>query len=255
VNKLILEFLKSDNDKNQFFMLKLLMTNIHTKRSEDTWNSIAKSFDSTRRKTWKECIDFIDSVQKKSIVADIGSGNGRHLIPCAKQCEKVIGLDVSRELLNIVKNKAYKNNLKNVDLIHSDAVNIPLQDNSIDAVLYIATLHNIPIRYRRINSLKEIYRILKPGGKAIISVWSRWQDKYRQHFLIRMITQFGRNEFGDINIYWRQHGLNISRYYHLYSKSELQKDLTKAGFKILNLEGVKIHSKKYPDNYFAIIKK
>jgi hypothetical protein len=70
-----------------------------------------------------------------------------------------------------------------------------------------------------------------------------------------MISQFGRNEFGDINIYWRQHGLNISRYYHLYSKREFRNDLTKAGFLIVNLEGKKIHSKKYPDNYFAIIEK
>jgi len=231
------------------------MTNIYTKISEDTWNAIAKSFDSTRRKPWKECIDFINNLPKTSIVADIGSGNGRHLIPCAKHCKKIIGLDVSKELLEIVKKKVYKNKLNNVELIHSDAVNIPLKDYSIDAVLYIATLHNISERYRRIKSLKEINRILKPSGRAIISVWSRWQDKFRQHFLIRMITQFGRNEFSDIDIYWRQHGLNISRFYHLYSKREFQKDINQAGFEIINLEGKKIHSKKYPDNYFAVIKK
>jgi ubiquinone/menaquinone biosynthesis C-methylase UbiE len=231
------------------------MTNIHTKISEDTWDAIANSFDSTRRRPWTECIDFIKSLKKTSIVLDVGSGNGRHLIPCAKHCKKVIGLDVSRELLGIVKNKLIKNRLSNVDLIHSDAVNIPIKNNSIDAVLYIATLHNIPIRYRRIISLKEINRVLKPNGKAIISVWSRWQDKYRQHFLIRMIAQFGRNEFGDINIYWRQHGLNISRYYHMYSKREFENDIKKTGFNIITLVGKKIHSKKHPDNYFAILTK
>ena len=231
------------------------MTNILTKKSEDTWNSIAKSFDSTRRRPWKECINFINTLSTNSIVVDIGSGNGRHLIPCAEHCKNTIGLDVSGELLNIIKQKVNDKKLKNVQLIHSDAVNIPLKKNSIDAVLYIATLHNIPVRYRRINSLKEIYRILKPGGRAIITVWSRWQDKYRQHFLIKMISQFGRNEFGDINLYWRQHGLNVSRYYHLYSKRELSKDFSKTGFKILSLEGKKIHSKKYVDNYFAIIEK
>jgi ubiquinone/menaquinone biosynthesis C-methylase UbiE len=231
------------------------MTNIHTKISEETWNSIAKSFDSTRRKPWEECISFIDLLSKESTVVDVGSGNGRHLIPCAQHCKKVIGLDVSKELLKIVKIKVYDKKLKNVELIHSDAVNIPIKNESIDAVIYIATLHNIPIKHRRINSLKEINRILKPGGKAIISVWSRWQDKFRQHFLIRMITQFGRNEFGDINIYWRQHGLNISRYYHLYSKREFQRDIDKTDFKIITLEGKKKHSNKYPDNYFAIVQK
>lgn len=231
------------------------MTNIHTKISEETWDAIAVSFDKTRRKPWPECIDFIKSLSKKSVVLDVGCGNGRHLIPCAKHCLKTVGLDVSKQLLEIVKKKVIKNNLSNVDLVHSDAVNIPINDNSIDAVLYIATLHNISERYRRINSLKEIKRILKQNGKAIISVWSRWQDKYRQQFLIRMLSQFGRNEFGDIKIYWRQNGLNISRFYHLYSKREFQKDINQAGFKIINLVEKKIHSKKYPDNYFAILKK
>ncbi len=231
------------------------MTNIYTKKSEDTWNAIAHSFDSTRRKTWKECIDFINGLPKTSIVADVGSGNGRHLIPCAKHCKKVIGLDVSGELLKITQEKLIENKLVNIDLVHSDAVNIPLNKNSVDAVLFIAALHNIPQRYRRIKALKEINRILKPNGKAIISVWSRWQDKFRQHFIKKCLTNVNRNEFGDIDVYWRQHGLNIPRFYHLYSKRELKQDLEQAGFEILELEGIKYFSKKFNDNYFAVIKK
>lgn len=231
------------------------MTNVYTKKSEDTWNAIAHSFDSTRRKTWKECIDFIEELPETSVVVDIGSGNGRHLIPCAKHCKKVIGLDVSDSLLKIIEKKLDENRLNNVDLIHSDAVNIPLKDNSVDAVMCVATLHNIAARFRRVKSLNEINRILKPGGKAIISVWSRWQDKYRQHFLKKCLTRFDKTEFGDIYISWKQHGLNIPRYYHLYSKRELKQDLNKAGFEVIQLAGVKYFSEKYYDNYFAIIKK
>ncbi len=231
------------------------MTNICTKISEDTWNAIAKSFDSTRRKPWQECIEFINSLPKMSIILDVGSGNGRHLIPCAKRCKKVIGLDVSRELLEIVKKKVYNKRFRNVELIHSDAVNIPIRNNSVNAILYIATLHNISIRYRRIISLKEIKRVLKPGGKAIISVWSRWQDKFRQHFVKRCFTRYKRKEFGDIKLQWRQHGLNIPRFYHLYSKREFVNDLKEAGLKIVEIQNVKIHSKKYPDNFFATVKK
>jgi len=231
------------------------MTNIYTKKSEDIWNSIAESFDSTRRKTWKECIDFINSLPKNSIVADIGSGNGRHLIPCAMHCKKVIGIDVSDELLKIVQKKLDENTLDNVELIHSDAVNIPLKNNSVDAALFIATLHNIPKRYRRIIALKEVNRILKPNGRAIVSVWSRWQDKFRQQFVIRCLTRFERKEFGDIKLHWRQHGLNVPRFYHLYSKREFVNDLKGAGLEIEEIKGVRIHSKKYADNFFAIVKK
>ena len=47
------------------------MTNVYTKKSKDTWNAIAHSFDSTRRKTWKECMEFIGNLPKESIVVDI----------------------------------------------------------------------------------------------------------------------------------------------------------------------------------------
>ena len=221
--------------------------------SEKTWDIIAKSFDQTRRKPWKKCLDFIEKLSKESIVADIGCGNGRHLIPCAKHCKKVIGIDLSKELLDIVKEKLFFEKIKNVTLIHADAANIPNDDESVDAVLYIAALHNIKGRINRIKSLKGVKRILKKNGIAQISVWSRWQDKYRKQFFKKWFTQKGSSEFGDVDIYWRQHGLDIPRFYHLYSKKEFQKDLNEAGFKIVEIKDVKMHSKRHPDNYFAIV--
>ena len=231
------------------------MTNVYIKKSEDTWNAIAKSFDTTRGKPWNESIDFIENLSKYSLVVDVGCGNGRHLIPCADHCKKVIGLDISKELLMIVKKKIYIKKLSNVDLIHSDAVDIPLKKNSVDAVLFIATIHNISKRYRRIQSLREICRILKPDGKAIISVWSRWQDRFRYQFLKKFFIESKKNEFGDTFIYWRQHGLNIPRFYHLYSKREFLSDLKKANLEIIDFKEAKIHSKKHPDNYFTIVKR
>jgi len=122
-------------------------------------------------------------------------------------------------------------------------------------VLYIASLHNIKDREKRIQSLKELKRILKKDGVALISVWSRWQDKYRKMFLKKWFFKKNKSEFGDIDIYWRQYGLNIPRFYHLYSKKEFLEDLSKSGLKIVEFESVKMHSKKFADNYFVIVKK
>jgi len=223
--------------------------------SEETWNTIAQSFDRTRRKPWKQCIDFINTLTKTNIVLDLGSGNGRHLIPLAKHCKKAVAVDISRELLQITQHKVTENNLNNVVLLHSDVVNIPVKNNSVDALLFIASLHNIKGKENRIQSLKEIRRILKNNGKALISVWSRWQDKYRRQFFKKWLKQNNGGEFGDINIYWKQHGLNIPRFYHLYSKREFISDLKKADLEILEIQDVKLHSKKHPDNYFAIVTK
>ena len=180
------------------------MSNDYTSNSEKTWDTIAESFDVTRRKPWKQCIDFINSLSKTSIVADVGCGNGRHLIPCAQHCQKVIGVDISKKLLAIVENKLREHNLKNVRLYHTDVTQLPLKDGAVDAVLYIAALHNVQGKENRIQSLREVSRILKKDGKALISVWSRWQDRYRKQFFKKWFTQLGRSEFGDIDIYWRQ---------------------------------------------------
>lgn len=224
-------------------------------KSEETWDSIAESFDLTRRKAWMQCIDFIDTLSKTDMVVDLGCGNGRHLLPCAEQCKQVIGLDISKELLGITKKKLKEKELDNTILLHADMTNIPLKNDTVDSILFIAALHNVKGNDRRIQSLKEVKRILKKDGTALISVWSRWQDKYRKQFFKKWFTRKGQTEFGDIDIYWRQNGLNIPRFYHLYSRKEFIGDIKKAGLKIEKIEDAKIVSQKYPDNYFAVVTK
>ena len=87
----------------------------------------------------------------------------------------------------------------------------------------------------------------------MISVWSRTQDKFRESFREKKFNT-NKKEFGDKDIYWRQDGLDVPRFYHLYGKEEFVKDLEEAGFNIVSFKSVKIKSKKYDDNYFAIVR-
>ena len=232
-------------------MITLQLEDKHIKRLAD----IMKKAKDKILKESSRIDKMANTLKETDIVADIGCGNGRHLIPCAKHCRNVIGLDISRKLLGIVKNKLVENNLENTILLHSDAIDIPINNDSLDAVIFIASLHNIKGRDKRIQSLKEIRRIIKKDGRTLISVWSRWQDKYRKNFFKKWFAQISKSEFGDIDIYWRQHGLDIPRFYHLYSKKEFMDDIKKAGLKIEKIEDAKIASQKYPDNYFAIVTK
>ena len=222
--------------------------------SEKIWDSIAESFDKTRRKPWQQCLDFINEIPEGSIVLDVACGNGRHLIPCTKKCKKIIGLDISRKMLKIIKKKTIKEHISNSILIHSAAEKIPLKNNTIDAVLFIAALHNIYKKENRIKSLKEIKRILKKESKAIISVWSKHSNKFRKSFQNKNLNN-KKTEFGDKHIYWRKDGLDVPRYYHFYGKKELIEDLEEAGFKIIKVKGIKIKSEKYYDNYFVVVNK
>ncbi|HDM67078.1 MAG TPA: class I SAM-dependent methyltransferase [Thermoplasmatales archaeon] len=217
------------------------------------WDTIANSFDKTRRKPWNICLEFIESLPSDATIVDLGCGNGRHLIPCSGHCREVIGLDISRNLLRIIRERT--KGKSNIHLIHGDLRSLPFEDNVFDAALYIASLHNIKGRGDRIKTLKEMYRILRENGVGLISVWSRWQDRYRRIFLKKIFIRRRGEEFGDTIIYWKQSGLNIPRFYHLYSKREFLSDVEEAGFKVDKVVSVKIVSKKYPDNYFAYVRK
>lgn len=221
--------------------------------AQETWNAIAESFDTTRQKPWKYCLNFIQTLQKDDVVADIGCGNGRHLVPCAEQCASVFGVDISIKMLRIAKKKIQGGSHRNVTLVHADAVHLPFNENSFDAVLFIASLHNIHGKVHRISALNELRRVLKPNAVALISVWSRWQKKYYRFFLKQFFIRPG--EFGDIEVCWRQHNLNHPRFYHMYSKNEFYRELHRTGFDIIRLDCVRIHSKRYPDNYFALVRR
>ncbi len=221
--------------------------------NEIIWDAIADSFDKTRKKPWGICLRFIESLPSDATIVDLGCGNGRHLIPCSDHFREVVGLDISRNLLRIVKWKTKGKN--NIHLIHGDLRKLPFKNDVFDAALYVASLHNIKGRDNRIKTLKEMHRILKENGKGLISVWSRWQDKYRKKFLKKIFIRKKGEEFGDIIIYWRQNGFNIPRFYHLYSKRELLVDVEEAGFKVDKILSIKIVSKNYPDNYFVYVRK
>jgi tRNA (uracil-5-)-methyltransferase TRM9 len=221
--------------------------------AQKTWDAIADSFDTTRQKPWKYCLDFISSLKDKDVVADLGCGNGRHLFPCAEQCSSVFGVDISLKMLSIVQQKLRIKSFRNVSLVHSDVVQLPFRDSIFDAVLFIASLHNIQGKEYRQTALKNVARVLKPQGTALISVWSRWQDKHYKHFLKQFFVR--TRDFGDIDVYWRQHNLSVPRFYHLYGKGEFLQELQDAGFCIERIACVKIHSKRFSDNYFAIVRK
>jgi tRNA (uracil-5-)-methyltransferase TRM9 len=229
------------------------MQPLYRSTAQETWDAIAKSFDTTRTRPWDICLEFIESLHVTDTVADIGCGNGRHLFPCAKQCSTVIGVDISSKMLQLVQAKLRNSSVSNVSLLHADAVHIPIPDRSLDAVLFIASLHNIQGKEHRLAALREVARVLKPQGQALVSVWSRWQDKFYKQTLQRFIRHPCSS--GDITMLWKQHKLNVPRFYHLYGRGEFIAQLHAAGVQIDTVRNVRIHSKRFPDNYFALVRR
>lgn len=221
--------------------------------SEKTWDAIADSFDLTRKKPWKQVVSFIQSIAPIDNLLDIGCGNGRHIISSSSMVKNVIGIDISTNLLKITKRHILKQEIRNVSLIHASSLDIPIASNSVDVILYIASLHNISGQTNRLISLRELRRILKSQGKAMISVWSQDQPRFKKQ--IQQSVQSQNSEMGDIFVHWRQHDLNVPRFYHLYNKKEFIEDIRKARLRIINIEEIQLSSKTVNDNYFAIVEK
>jgi ubiquinone/menaquinone biosynthesis C-methylase UbiE len=220
--------------------------------NKDIWNSIASSFDTTRKKPWEQVITFLKTLGPINILADLGCGNGRHLPACSNISSKVLAIDISINLLSIAKQQMYKKFISNVAFLDATLTHLPIRSDSIDAAIYIASLHTLQTREQRIQSIKELHRILRTGKKALISVWSRDQERFK-HIIQNNDTSIHHTEQGDIIVRWKQHNLDIPRFYHLYTKHELIRELTEGGFQIIEVKDAMIASKASVDNYFASV--
>jgi demethylmenaquinone methyltransferase/2-methoxy-6-polyprenyl-1,4-benzoquinol methylase len=76
----------------------------------------------------------------------------------------VTGLDFSQNMLNVGSDKVKDLGLKQVKLVHGNAMELPFPDNSFDYVTIGFGLRNVP-DYLQV--LKEMHRVVKPGGIAV----------------------------------------------------------------------------------------
>lgn len=103
-----------------------------------------------------------------STVVDLGTGTGYIAFSLAKRYDdlEIIGLDIVEETLKRNSQKAIEENSDNLSFISYDGYSFPFEDGSIDTVITRYALHHFPDIGQ---SFKELYRILKPNGKLIIS--------------------------------------------------------------------------------------
>lgn len=88
------------------------------------------------------------------IALDLGCGDGKFTFEIASHFARIIGLDTSKELLKVARQKQKEQNINNIEFILTSAENIPYEDNSFD-ILYC---RRGPSYYR------EYYRLLKKSG-------------------------------------------------------------------------------------------
>lgn len=102
-------------------------------------------------------------------VLDLGSGAGFDCFLAANKVEekgRVIGIDMTEEMIEKAKENATKGNYKNVEFRLGEIENIPAEDNSVDVVISNCVINLSPEKQKVFD---ESYRILKPGGRIFVS--------------------------------------------------------------------------------------
>lgn len=130
----------------------------------DVMNSII-SFN--RHKAWRRDVMRQMKVKKNAKALDVCCGTGDWALALGKAVGRkgeVIGLDFSKNMLSVADKKRNEHKLHHVQFVHGNAMELPFEDSYFDYVTIGFGLRNVP-DYMTV--LKEMYRVVKPGGKVV----------------------------------------------------------------------------------------
>jgi len=176
---------------------------------QHVYNTIAVDFSGTRYALWKGVTSFLDSLTPNTLVCDIGCGNGKYL--SYRSDLQMYACDASSHLVSIAK---FKHPCASVIL--ANALNLPYKNQEFDAIISIAVLHHIKTQEERIQFIRELVRILKPGGRAMITVWATQQDDNKRFKKWQKLNE--NNDY--IVPYTQKNKIVLDRFYHLFTDTE-----------------------------------
>ncbi|MDD5396426.1 MAG: arsenite methyltransferase, partial [Patescibacteria group bacterium] len=108
-------------------------------------------------------------IKKGDTVLDLGCGAGIDCLLAAKRVGengRVIGVDMTEEMINKAKLNTQKMGFKNTEFILAEIENLPIKDNSIDIIITNCVINLTP---NKTKAFQEAYRVLRAGGKTYLS--------------------------------------------------------------------------------------
>ena len=149
-------------------------------------------------------------------VLEIGCGTGIIALGVAPEVARVIGTDISSDMIAVAQRKAREQDVDNVTFRVADGYDLPFDDASFDAVLIFNTLHVVK---EPETLLKEARRLLKPGRPLITAT-----DCYAEPVPLRIRLMLVAQTLLD----W----LGVIAFMRNYTRSELRQLMIRNGFTV-----------------------
>lgn len=210
-----------DSDYAQFLLEK----------THQNYNLIADGYTRTRAFIPEDIRALGKYALPKERILDLGCANGRLYEIFEKKNVDFYGIDFSEKLIEIAKEKYPRAKFQ-----AANALNLPFPENFFDKIYSISVLHNIPSRDFQLQYLKEAKKVLKPAGLLILRVWDFWKRKafpklLFRHTLFKLIGK-SKLDYKDVFVSWKDSKgkILIQRYFHCFTKRELENLIKGAGF-------------------------
>ena len=157
--------------------------------SEGVYGRFARAYDlivSPILGTMRRDVVHLSGATTESTLIDVATGTGEQARAFAMTCKRVVGVDLSEEMLKVARAKGP---LPGLTYVHADATALPFDDGSFDVAAISFALHEMPATIRAA-TLAEMLRVTKPGGTVVVVDWGLPQGYVARHAVYHAIRFF-----------------------------------------------------------------
>lgn len=155
----------------------------------------------------------IASLKLGEIVLDLGSGGGFDCFLAARavgETGKVIGVDMTPEMVSKARENASKAGFKNVEFRLGEIEHLPVADNSVDVILSNCVINLSPEKHK---VFEDAFRVLKSGGRLAVSdivATAKLPEEVKNDLVLHAGCMAGASLISDVEAMLRESGfINI----------------------------------------------